>query len=171
MKKNILTVVILALGVINLILTSLIVFVVVPTTAKTNAIISNVATIIDLELEAPNENETEKVKVTDIENYTIEEKQIINLKLDPQEGKKHYVSLQLSLSMNKTNEDYESLKPQVETSITQITEIVADVFSKYTYTEAQENKDQIKAEALKGIQDYFDSDFIIDVAFGSIIYE
>ncbi|BCN31525.1 flagellar basal body-associated FliL family protein [Anaeromicropila herbilytica] len=171
MKKNILTVVILALCIMNLVLTALIVFVVVPSTAKTNKVISDVATIIDLELDSPKENPNENVKVTDIENYTVEEKQVINLKIDPVDKQQKYVSLQLSLSMNKKNDDYATLQPEVEKNITKITEIVANVFSKYTKTEAQLHKDEIKAEVLKQIQDLFKSDFIIDVAFGSIIYE
>lgn len=169
MKKNILTVAILAISLINLILTCLIVFVVVPSTNKTNKIISNVASIIDLELKSPDDKD--QIKVTDIENYTVAEKQIINLKIDPADGKQHYVSLQLSLGMNKKNDDYAELQPQVETNINRITEKVADVFSNYTLTEAQNKKSEIKAEVLKDIQGIFDSDFIVDVSFGSIIYE
>lgn len=167
MKKNILTIVILALALINLVLTSLIVFVVVPTSSKTNKIITDVASIINLELD----DGANKVKVTDIENYTIEDKLILNLKHNLNEDKQHYVSLKLSLSMNKKNEDYEKLKPQIETNVTQITEIVSNVFSKYSLTEAQNNKDKIKQEVLEQIQTYFGSDFIINVAFGGIIYE
>lgn len=172
MKKNILTIVILALTIVNVILTSLIVFVVVPTTNKTNKLISNVASIIDLELESPYATSSpNNIKVTDIENYTFEDKLTLNLKGDANDSKEHYVVFQLSLSMNKQNEDYEKYKSKIEENESQITEIVADVFSSYTITEAKNQKSQIKEEVLGKIQEYFGSDFIINVAFGSIIFQ
>ena len=49
MKKNILTIIIMASCLLNLILTAVIVFAVVPTMNKTSQLVDKVATAIDLE--------------------------------------------------------------------------------------------------------------------------
>ena len=52
MKKNILTIIIMASCLLNLILTVVIVFAVVPTMNKTSQLVDKVATAIDLETDA-----------------------------------------------------------------------------------------------------------------------
>ena len=47
---------------------------------------------------------------------------------------------------------------------------VNDVFGQYTMDEARENEEQIKSEIISELQKMFDSDFIFDVAFSSIMY-
>ena len=51
MKKNILTIVIMASTVLNLVLTIIMVFSIVPAMNKTNKLVDKVASVIDLELE------------------------------------------------------------------------------------------------------------------------
>ena len=52
MKKNIFSVIALAISIINLILTVLIVFTLVPSAVKTNDLVSKVAENIDLEIKS-----------------------------------------------------------------------------------------------------------------------
>ena len=49
-------------------------------------------------------------------------------------------------------------------------EIVGDEFSKYTIDEARVMKDKIKDQVLIRIQELFQSDFIINVSFGNIMF-
>ena len=51
MKKNILTIVIMASTVLNLVLTIIMVFSIVPAMNKSNKLVDKVASVIDLELE------------------------------------------------------------------------------------------------------------------------
>ena len=51
MKKNILTIVIMACTVLNLVLNIIIIFSIVPASNKTNKLVDKVASVIDLELE------------------------------------------------------------------------------------------------------------------------
>ena len=44
------------------------------------------------------------------------------------------------------------------------------VFGQYTIEEAKGNEDRIKKEILEEVQKMFDSEFIFDVSFSSIIY-
>ncbi|MFV0342269.1 MAG: flagellar basal body-associated FliL family protein [Anaerocolumna sp.] len=168
MKKNLLTILILALGVLNMILTAVIVFAVVPTTMRTNALISKVASTIELELEGANSEDTDKINIADIENYNIEEKMTINLKNSPNDSKSHYASVTVSLSVNKKAEDYSKLSESIASNENAIKEIVRDEFINYTKEEVTNNdyKEKIKSNILLKIQEYFDSDFIVGISTG-----
>ena len=52
MKKNLMTVIILALVLVNLVLTAILAFTIIPQTRKSNQLIDKIASAIDLELEA-----------------------------------------------------------------------------------------------------------------------
>lgn len=171
MKRNILTIIILALGILNMILTAVIVFAVVPTTMRTNNLISKVASTIDLELESPSKNDADQVDIADIETYQIPEDLTINLKSEANDTKSHYALASVSLSINTKSEDYKTLNPTIETNKNSITEIIDDVISKYTVISVKENKDKIKEEILKRIQEYFKSDFIIGISIGKLVAE
>lgn len=168
MKKNILTVIIMAMALINIVLSAVIIFVIVPTSNKTNNLVSKVAQIIDLELESPDEGK-ELIAVSDIETYQIEDKLTIRLKAS--DDKKHYAIVYASLSINKKHEDYEELNKFVAEKENEIKEIFTDEFSAYTIDNVDENKNLIKERILNRIQDLFKSDFIINVSFGNLLYD
>lgn len=168
MKKNIITIIILAMALINVILSAVIIFAIVPTANKTNKIMSRVAGIIDLELESP-DNADANLSVSDIGTYDLPDKMQVNLKKTDDE--QHFVILTVSLSYNKKHEDtpdYEGLIPNHENSIE---EIITEEFNNYTLDEVYDNKikNEIKDKVLSRIQDLFDSDFIINVSFGNMI--
>ncbi|WFR54970.1 hypothetical protein QA584_15250 [Anaerocolumna sp. AGMB13025] len=170
MKRNILTIIILALGILNMVLTAVIVFAVVPTTMRTNNLISKVAATIDLELESP--SEAEQVDIADIETFSLPADLTISLKQNESDQKKHYALLVgVSLSINKKCEDYKTLRPTIDSNVTSITEIITDEFSKYSVDTVKDNKDKIKEEILKNLQEYFKSEIIIGISIGNIVTE
>ena len=79
MKRSLLTVIILALCVLNFILSAVIVFVLVPPTMKTDKLISKVCAVLDLELEAEQAGDKGKVSMDSITSYNIENGQTITL--------------------------------------------------------------------------------------------
>lgn len=168
MKKNLLTILILTLGILNMILTAVIVFAVVPTTMRTNTLISKVASTIQLELEGSKNEDEERISIADIENYDIEEKMTINLKNSPNDSKSHYASVTISLSVNKKAEDYSKLKESISANENAIKEIIRDEFINYTKEEVTDNeyKEIIKNNILLKIQTYFESDFIVGISTG-----
>lgn len=168
MKKNILTIVILAISLINLIMNAVIIFSVVPTSSKTNQLVSKVASIIDLELEAPDADQVE-IAVSDITNHQIPDKLTINLKNSENDNTPHFAIVNVSLSINKKHEDTVILQPLIAENENVIKEIVQEEFAKYTIDEVNENKNEIKECVLNRIQDHFHSDFIINVSFGSLL--
>jgi flagellar FliL protein len=159
----------MAMALINIVLSAVIIFVIVPTSNKTNKLVSKVAQIIDLELESP-DSEKEQIAVSDIETYQIQDKLTIRLKANG-DDKKHYAIVYASLSINKKHKDYEELNQYVAQKENEIKEIFTDEFSAYTIDNVDENKNLIKERILSRIQDLFKSDFIINVSFGNLLYD
>lgn len=168
MKKNILTVIILAMALINIVLSAVIIFVIVPTSNKTNKLVTKVASIIDLELESPDSEEL-NISVSDITTYEIEDKLQINLKKS--DDIEHYAILNVSLTINQKNEDTINLEPKITEFENDIKEIVTEEFSKYTIDEVNDNMNNIKDQVKIRIQELFKSDFIINVSFGNRILQ
>lgn len=169
MKKNILTIIIMAVTLINTILLGLLIFTIVPSANKTAKLMDKVASIVDLELESP-ENASAQVAVSDITIYDLPDKLTINLKKG-EDGKDHYAIMNASISMNSKHEDFETLNPKVTEYSNAIEEIVQEEFAKYTRDEVEANKNVIKEQIISRIQDLFQSDFIISVSFGSLILQ
>lgn len=172
MKKNIFSVLALAVSIINLILCILIVFTLVPSAAKTNKLITKVASNLDLEIESTVglDDDKEKVPLKDIEIYPLEEL-TINLKSSEGDTRNHYAKVTASLSMNKKHKDYKKLSPEMKAYESYITEIITDEFSKSTASNVMENKDSIKERVLSSLEDKFDSDFIVDMSIGKIVVD
>ena len=168
MKKNMLTVIILALCLVNTILSALVVFVVVPTSQRTDKLITEVASIIDLELEGEGAS---KIDIASIESYKVEEKKTMNLKMS-ENGKEHYAVMDyVALSINMGSEDYERLQPLLATQNSAIMDIVDSVMSRYTYEEAINNREQMKEEILEELKKHFGSlDFVIGVTLGNLLF-
>lgn len=163
MKKNMLTVVMLAVCLINTVLSAVIVFTIVPAANKTNNLINKVAQIIDLELD---KEPAEEIAISDIDIYELPEPLTINLKKTDKVN--HYAVLNASLSINKLHEDAATIQSAMETHSNEIAEIITEEFSKYTVDEVNESKDTIKENTLTRIQDHFNSDCIIKISFGNI---
>ena len=168
MKKNILTIIILAMCLINIVLSGVLIFVIVPTANKSAKLVNKVVQIIDLELESP-ENAIENIAISDIETYLLEER--LTCKLAKSDDEDHYAALYLSLSLNKTHKEYEELQPHIKQYENNIKEIVSDEFAKITIDESVIMKDMVKEQVLIRIQELFQSDFIINVSFGNILYD
>lgn len=165
MKKNILTIIIMAIVLINTVLTGVLIFTIVPTANKTNQLVTKVASIVDLELESPSSEDS--ISLEDIAVYDIPDKMTINLKSNDQ--KDHFMTVNVSLSMNTKNKDYKVLSEKINENVNGIKEKIYDEFSKYTKEEVQNNKDKIKENIKISIQEYFKSDCIVNVTFGNLL--
>lgn len=170
MKKNLLTIIILAIGILNMVLAAVLVFAVVPTTMRTNELISKVASSIDLELEGSVESKDKQVDIANIEVYQFPADLTINLKNAPNDSKNHYALVSVSLSMNTKAENYKTLQPAVETNLSVLKEIISDEIKNYTMQEINEadTKNKIKEDILIKIQEYFNSDFIFSMSLNMV---
>lgn len=171
MKKNMLTIVVIALCAINVILSAVLVFAVVPASNKTSNLVDQVASIINLELESTSGEIAEKVDPSNVETYKIESALTFNL-MRSVNGTDHYAVVDsISLSINKASKDYDKLNKTIEANENFITDIVTEVVSNYTYDDAISSKEEMKAEILEKIQAHFNSDFIFSVSLNNLCFQ
>lgn len=172
MKKNLLSVVILALLVVNLILTGIMMFSCVSANKKTAALVNDIASVLDLELTGGGSNteEVAAVSVADTEIYNIADAMTVALR-PSEDGKEHYCMCEVSFSMNKTHEDYETMSPMVGTQESKIRSIIIGVIGGYTKEEAQANQKAIESEILEQVQQMFGSNFIYEAYFRDVKFQ
>lgn len=94
------TVLILALLVVNIVLTSVMLVSIVGTNKKTAQLVDNITTAMNLELTVPGDEETTNVALTDTEVYNIADSMTIPLKSEAG-AKQDYIMFDVSLSVNK----------------------------------------------------------------------
>ncbi len=171
MKRNILTIIIMAMCCINLILSAVVVFAVVPAANKTNKLISQVSQIVNLETEVSKDSGSGKVDPSKIVSHEIEGDLSFNLKRGT-DGVDHYGRLDsIVLSLNQDNADYKKLEKTISANESFITDIVSDVISSYTYDEAIADKSQMRDDILKKIQAHFNSDFIFSISLSNLRFQ
>lgn len=173
MKKNLLSIIILALLIVNIVLTSIMMFSVTGTSKKTAALVNDIAAVLDLELEANkanDENQVVEVAMEDMEVYELSEKLTIPCKKG-EDGKDHYYIANVSLSMNTKDSGYKKYKDTLETKESLIESEIYEVFSDYTLDEVVADTEGIKKEILARIQKMFDSEFIYKVSFSGTLYQ
>lgn len=165
MKKNLLSIIILALLVVNIVLSAIMMISVTSASKKTAALVADISTIIGLEIDGVEKtNAAGNVSMADTEVYNITDELTIPLKND-EDGKSHFAIGKFSLSMNTKNEDYATYSETMESKEGLITDIVYSVFGSHTIDEAKNEPDTLKAEILQKIQELFGSDFIYGVSF------
>lgn len=166
MKKNLLTVLILALVLVNIILSAVMMFSVMGTNRKTAALVNQAAAVLNLELEP--EAEEEQVSISDLAFWSLSDSMTIPLLSE--DGENHYIRFEVAFSMNTTTKGYKKYGADVEAGTYEsiIKDAINDTVSKYTLAECNSNFDMIKAEVLKNVQNLFDQDFIHSVAISGI---
>ncbi len=176
MKKNLLTIVILALLLVNIALTAVMMISVTTTNNKTANLVTTIATVMNLELTGgpgeSGESETPAPTLADTEIFAIPESMTIPLKVVTDENgkqKQTYMVCDISLQIDKNHPDYKDKQPLLEPSMTVIKDAIRSVIASKTEEECRNNEEQLKAEILKAVQNLFEgSDFIYGVSIGEI---
>ncbi len=171
MKKNLISVLILALVIANLVLSAILVFTIIPQTKKSNELITKVCSAIDLELASGANENASTVPIENIETYTIAEGFTINLK-DGSDGKDHYAMISVSLSMNNKSEAYEKYGKNSGEGLSAKESIIRNdinaIVGQYTLEEFNEDTQAVQDAILKDLQELFGTDFIVAVNFTSV---
>lgn len=168
MKKNLLTVLILALIIVNIVLTSVMMFSMMSTNKKTAELVTNIATVLNLELTPPgSEGVEEQISLQNTAVYNMSNSLTLLLK-SGEDGKTKYLMCDVALSMNIEHEDYETYGATMADKEKLIEDAIGTVISNHTAEEYQQDPESIKAEILKAIQNLFQSDFIYKVAISNV---
>lgn len=169
MKKNLITVIILALVVVNLVLTAVLTITIIPETQKANELITKVCSAIDLDLQAGDTAGSLSIDVADMVDYPVNGGETLTINLV--DG---YAVLGISLSLDSTNEDYATYAGEAGDLSAQdniISDKINSVVKKHTVQEMIDNEDEIKEEILEELQTLFKSSFIVRVNFSSATYQ
>lgn len=171
MKKNLISIVILALLVVNIVLSSITLLSVSGTNRKTAALVTDIAAAINLDLGGQTEEEKQEVTVSmaDVVTYDITDL-TVPLKKGENDEKEHYAMLSVTLSMNSKDKDYKTYG-DLSARESLIKGEINDAVSLHTADEARENSHAIEEEILQRVQAMFDSQFIYDVTFSSILIQ
>ncbi len=148
MKKNMLAIVILAATLVNIALTALMLFTVIPKAQRTDALIQKIVSIIDLELENPDAADYAEIPFTDRETYPLASKINVNLTKAEGQTKASYAQVQVTLLLNKKSESYETVQPLLANYESVIVDIIKAEVGKYTTENVIANKDDIQKEVL-----------------------
>lgn len=173
MKKNLLSIVILALLLVNTVLTAIIMFSTVSANKKTAQLVGDIASVLDLELSNPNGIVTPgqgAVSIADTAVYNINDAMTIALRPSA-DGKEHYAMCEMSFSLNTTHDDYATYAPMMESQESKIRSIIIGVIGGYTKEDAVANQKAIEAEILSQVQQMFNSDFVFEAYFRDIKFQ
>ena len=144
MKKNMLAIVILAATLVNIALTALMLFTIIPKAQRTDALIQKIVSIIDLELEDPNAADYADIPFEDRENYPLSSKITVNLTKTDGETKNPYAQVEVLLILNKKAESYETIHPLLANYEKVINDIVKTEMSQYTTETVVANKKELQ---------------------------
>lgn len=175
MKKNLISIIILALLIVNIVLTAIMMFSVTGTSRKTAALVDNISKALNLELAANGNGEDaekEPIPMSNIATYDISEQMTIPLQLDA-DGGAHFFIASITLSMNTKDKGYKKYGSDEEMGKREslIKSEIIDVVSEYSVEDARSNQDQIREEIIERIQKMFESEFVFNVAFSDIMIQ
>jgi flagellar basal body-associated protein FliL len=165
MKRNLLSIIILALLVVNIVLSAIMMVSVSSASKKTASLVADIATIVGIEINGlPDSNLTPTVSMADTAVHNVEGELTIPLKKG-EDGEDHYAVGSVSLSMDSKSKDYKKYSETMADRDGLIKDIIFAVMGNYTVDEARNNSEAIKEEILKQIQELFGSTFIYGVSY------
>lgn len=173
MKKNLISIIILALLVVNIALTSVMMFSVMTTNQKTTRLVGDIASALELEFSDPSGQEQQvEIPIADTATYKFEDQLTIRLKDSDEDGKEHYFITSVSFSMNTKDKDYKKYGESIAEQADLLKSSVYTVISDYTLEELRaDNNEKAARDILEQIQAMYDSKFIFKVNFIDFLYQ
>ena len=165
MKKNLITVLILAISIINLVFNILLVFVFMPSANKTNKLITDIAKVLDLEI-ASQSNGDNTFDVSNLVYFKLEQGNPINLAADGT-NESHVLQYGITINLDKTSSDYSKTESTLTESKDVIYDITRNIIGRYTYAQVVDVnvQNQIKEEVLQALKQTFNSESIHSISF------
>ncbi len=167
MKKNLLSVLILVLMIVNIAMSAVMMMSVVGTNQKTAALMDSIEAAMNLELNSP--GSFADVSLTDTETYNVGQ-MTIHLEYSQVVGedgtvatsnKQVYIVFDIALLLDKTHADYDSM----------IKDAVENVVSNYTEEECRADfSGAIRDEILDAIQNLFHSKVVYGITLSNVKY-
>jgi len=180
MKRNLLSILILALLLVNTILTGVMMFSLATTNAKTAKLISDIGAAMKLEQAGGTGGGTasapeEEVALNDQVSYEIAGPDSeLTIPLTPgADGKQHYLVLQCAVSINKKHDDFKTYgSGDLSAYKDKVIDTINQTIGSYTFEELQQPKaqDDVKKKVLGALRSLFDgSTFIYQISFSKFL--
>lgn len=174
MKKNLMSVLIMALVFVNVVLSGVIMMTLVPAAKQSNELIEQVCGAINLELESGKQFNANTIPIDQTEVITLTGDEVPTYTLkEGADGERHYVVTKVSITLNKADSDYETARPLIDGREVLLREVISDTFLKYTLDSitTPEGQEEVRNDMLEQMQELFDSDFIVAVNFSETNYQ
>ena len=180
MKKNLLSIIILALLVVNIAMTGFMLLSVMTTNSQTAKLVSDIAAALELETSGGvgggfSAEPSEPAGVNEIATFGFvgnQDRLTINLKPGA-DGKSHMMVVEVVFSMNMANPDYATYGSSEQLSGMRdlVKSIVTETLAGYSMEELQENNQGARDQILEKVREMFNSNFIYDVNFSSVLFQ
>ncbi len=164
MKRNLILVIICFLCLVNLVLTGIMMVSTMSTNQKTTALINDISSVLDLELDPAAFIANAGPGLADTETYNIEDEMVIAL-APGDDGADHYAMLSVSLSLDKTSPDFAEMRPLLDQNVSKIRSEIMSIVGGYTKEQALGDQKGLENAILTDLQDMFGSKFIFEVFF------
>lgn len=159
MKRNMLAIVILAATLINLTLSAVLIFTVIPKAKRTDALIEKIVAAVELETESGIGKDYGEIALVDQDEYTFKDK---NMNLKATGDNVSIAQVSITITLNKKHDDYAAVQPLIASKENKIVAEVSKVLSGYTSAEVALYTEDINKDVLKKVQDIFQSECVIE---------
>jgi len=168
MKKNLISVIILALVFANFVLTAMLMFTVYPQSQRANEMITKVCEAIDLELNSGAAVGLSNLPIDQIATYNVNNGETMTVNLS--DGK--YAIVSVALSVNKESERYEdSTTESLSEKEALIKDTISQTIRSYTKEELLKDTKAVQDDILKSLQKMFEADYVVGVSFPDMTAE
>lgn len=165
MKRNLMSVLVLALVVVNIVLSAVTMVSIISTNKKTGDLVNNITTAMNLQLTNPGGTVipgNTQVALADTKMYDVGT-MTMRLASEPGDSSDHYLKCDISLSMNSQHEDYATYGESMDEYLSLIKDAIQTEVSQHTRADCND-METLKEDILYAVQGVFGSDFIFRVA-------
>lgn len=180
MKKNLLSIIILALLVVNIALTGIMMVSMMGTNKKTADLVSDIAAVLNLELGVDEEEEEKEIPMSQQYIWNMEEKMTIQLQseeLYDEAGnykgvKDHFLVFNVSFILDTKGDGYKEFGGENFANYeTVIRDAITVTASKHTIDDCRNDFESMREEMLQAVKALFEEEFIYKIAINNMKYE
>lgn len=180
MKNNLLTIIILALLIVNIILTGIMMISFMGTNKKTADLVSDIAAVLNLELGVEEEEEVVEIPMSQQTPWAMEgamtiplqSEQILDENGNVISTKEHYIMFNVSFSLYTKGDGYKDYGETFGDYESLIQDAINSTVSKHTIDECRNDFETVREEMLEAVKGLFDkNEFIYKIAISEIKYQ
>ncbi len=180
MKKNLLTIIIIALLIVNIVLTGIMMISMMGTNKKTADLVSDIAAVLNLELGVEEEEEVVEIpmsqqfiwNLTDKLEIPLQSEDIVDVNGNITGKKDHYIVFEtIAFSLDTKAKGYKEYGENIANYESMVRDAVTSTVSKHTIDDCRNDFDTIRKDVLEAVRALFDEEFIYNVAISGIKYQ